>query len=87
MRKNIFYSVLVSILFSGCQNKYYTEADFLTVPKIDVHAHLNSENNWFEEQALKDNFKLLTINVDHSDSAAVKEQLKDALLAKSKYPG
>jgi hypothetical protein len=87
MRANLFYSVLVSLLFLGCQSKYYAEADFKSVTKIDAHAHLNSENTYFEEQALKDNFKLITINVDHSDSAAVKKQLEYSLKALQKFPG
>ena len=86
MRTNLFFSILVSLIFLGCQSKYYTEADFPSVTKIDAHAHLNSENTFFEEQARGDNFRLITINVDHSDSASVKEQLKHSLSAIQKYP-
>lgn len=87
MKTNQFLAILVSLLFTGCQGRYYTEKDFKSVAKVDVHAHVNSENGFFEEQALEDNFKLITINVDHSDSASVKEQLKYSLSSVKKYPG
>ncbi len=81
----LFISALV--IFSGCKGKYFTEQDFFSVPKIDSHVHINSEKGYFEDQALKDNFRLLTIDVDHSDSAAVEEQLRFALLSQKRYPG
>jgi predicted TIM-barrel fold metal-dependent hydrolase len=87
MRKIIAVFLPFLLLLISCKTKFYTEADFVSVPKIDVHAHLNSENNFFEEQAIKDNFRLLTINVDHSDSAAVKEQLRYSLMALRSFPG
>lgn len=61
--------------------------DFQSVLKIDSHVHINSEKGFFEDQAAKDNFALLTINVDHSDSLAVKKQLDWALKSVQKYPG
>jgi predicted TIM-barrel fold metal-dependent hydrolase len=61
--------------------------DFQSVLKIDSHVHINSYKGFFEDQAAKDNFALLTINVDHSDSTAVKKQLEWALNSVKKYPG
>jgi predicted TIM-barrel fold metal-dependent hydrolase len=84
-----FYLLLLSALaclINGCINDFYSEQDFVSVPKIDAHVHLNSEKFYFAEQAIADNFKLITLNVDHSDSLSVTEQLKNALLAKEKYP-
>lgn len=86
MKTNLFITLFFSIVFSGCTGKYYTLEDFAKVLKIDTHVHLNSEKTFFEDQALKDKFKLLTINVDHSDSASVKEQLRYSLLLKQKFP-
>ena len=57
------------------------------MPKIDSHVHLNSNNDFFEDQAVADNFRLLTLNVDHSDSNAVKNQHDWALDDLKKYPG
>jgi hypothetical protein len=62
--------------FTGCQKNYYTSEDFKSVLKIDSHVHIGSDKGFFEDQALKDNFKLITINVDHSDSASVVQQLE-----------
>jgi predicted TIM-barrel fold metal-dependent hydrolase len=86
MKTNLFFSILILILSAACRNNYYTEADYSKVSKIDSHVHLNSEKTFFEDQAIKDRFRLITLNVDHSDSMAVKEQLKNALSAKQKFP-
>lgn len=75
------------LIFSACQNKYYNPEDFQSVLKIDSHVHLNNDNGFFEDQAVKDNFLLITLNVDHSDSVAVKKQLDHSLNAIQKYPG
>jgi len=86
MKTTIFFSILITMLLASCRNNFYTEADYSKVLKIDAHMHLNSEKTFFEDQAIKDKFKLITLNVDHSDSAAVNEQLKNALSAKQKFP-
>lgn len=84
-RVQLFLFTLL-LLAVGCRNGFYEEKDFYSVPKIDTHVHLNSDKFYFEEQAVADNFKLITLNVDHSDSLSVKEQLRSALLAKSTFP-
>ncbi len=79
--------VFVSLLLLSCQNRYYSEKDFQSVLKIDSHIHIDSNKGYFEEAAKQDNFILITLNVDHSDSAAVEEQLKFAVESVKKYPG
>ena len=86
MKTSWFPILIFSVAVSGCGSNYYTMEDFPKVPKIDTHVHLNSEKTFYEDQALKDKFKLITINVDHSDSASVKEQLKFSLFIKQKFP-
>jgi predicted TIM-barrel fold metal-dependent hydrolase len=86
MKTTFFFSFLIFVLLTGCRNNFFNESDYSKVLKIDTHVHLNSEKTFFEDQALKDKFKLITINVDHSDSLSVKEQLKYALLVKEKFP-
>ena len=86
MKTIICFSLLITFVLAGCRNKFYTEADFPKVLKIDSHVHLNSERTYFVDQAVKDNFKLITLNVDHSDSLSVKEQLKNALSFKQRFP-
>jgi predicted TIM-barrel fold metal-dependent hydrolase len=78
---------VISLALISCQRNFYTEEDFSSVLKVDSHVHLNSENGYFEDQAIKDNFILITLGVDHSDSVSVKQQHDNALLAVSKYPG
>lgn len=87
MKTNLLTSVAFSLLLISCQNKYYSEEDFSGVRKIDSHVHINSDKGFFEDQAIKDNFILITLGVDHSDSVSVKQQLNYALLSIKKYPG
>jgi len=61
--------------------------DFHSVLKIDSHMHIGSRSGNFEEIAGKDNFLLVTLNVDHSDSAAVQKQIEDAEWSASHHPG
>jgi hypothetical protein len=76
-----------SLVFSGCQSNYYTLKDYQSVLKIDTHAHINSDKGFFEAQATKDNFVLITLNVDHSDSVIIRKQLELFLISAKKYPG
>ena len=79
--------IFITLALASCQANYYTMEDFNSVLKIDAHVHINSDKGYFENQAKKDNFRLITICVDHSDSAAVKQQQDYALLSVKKYPG
>jgi hypothetical protein len=85
----IRFTLIIIVLFSsfGCQSNFYTASDYQSVPKIDSHVHLNSDNGFFEEQAKKDNFILLTLNVDHSDSSSVNQQMEQSVKLIHKYPG
>ncbi|HUW91753.1 MAG TPA: amidohydrolase family protein [Bacteroidales bacterium] len=87
MKTGIAYFIFLIVIFAGCQNNYYTSKDYLTVLKIDSHVHINSDRGYFEDQAIKDNFRLITLNVDHSDSTGVKRQLDYALISTKRYPG
>jgi predicted TIM-barrel fold metal-dependent hydrolase len=63
----------------------YTEVDFVRVPKFDVHVHDNLARDALLEVARKDNFELLSINVDYPDfpplplqaQAATRHELED----------
>lgn len=80
-------SILVLVALAGCRNNYYTEKDFSSVLKADVHVHINTLNGYFEKQAKSDNFILLTINVDNSDSYSIEKQFTAAIESESKNPG
>ena len=82
-----FFSIILPFILFGCDNRYYSEQDFASVLKIDSHIHIGSDDGVFEDQAAKDNFLLITLNVDHSDSANIRKQMDNALISVQKYPG
>ena len=82
-----FFSIILPFILFGCGNRYYSEKDFTSVLKIDSHIHIGSADGVFEDQAAKDNFLLITLNVDHSDSANIRKQMDNALISVQKYPG
>jgi predicted TIM-barrel fold metal-dependent hydrolase len=86
MKTRLFLSAFLLLVLASCGNNFYTSSDYPIIKKIDSHVHVNSESHFFEKQALKDNFKLVTINVDVADSMSVINQLKHALISKEKYP-
>ena len=86
--KTYFLTISLSLLLVvGCNSNYYSEKDFTSIKKIDSHIHLNSDRTIFPDQAVKDNFILITLNVDHGDSADIQKQLDFARLAVKNYPG
>jgi hypothetical protein len=86
--KSRYLSLLsVAMAFCGCRNDYYSSGDFSKVLKIDSHVHINSSDGIFEDQAKDDNFLLITLNVDHSDSAAVRQQFDNAVSSAKNHPG
>jgi len=88
MKMNLLGLVLgYLIMLSGCRNNFYSQEDFSTVPKVDSHVHINSSDGAFEDQAADDNFLLITLNVDHSDSANISKQFDYAALSARKHPG
>jgi hypothetical protein len=87
MRSYILLIILTVITFSRCQSDYFTTEDFKSVQKIDSHVHLSTGNGFFEEQAQKDKFLLITLNVDHSDSVSVSHQYEMALESVNQHPG
>ena len=71
----------------SCGDKYYTEADFKKVLKVDSHFHIDSDKGISEKQAAEDNMVLITINVDHARAEDIQQQLDLALNSVKKYPG
>lgn len=56
----------------------YTMADFAHVRKIDAHVHYNVTDDAFLALARKDNFELVSINVDYPDFPKIDDQSKTA---------
>ena len=87
MRRYLFVISITTLALFSCKNKFYSEGDFQSVLKIDTHIHINSGDGAFEDQAVADNFMLITLNVDHGDSASIRKQMENALPSVQKYPG
>jgi len=87
MRQNLLICLLCLIAISGCRSGYYSEKDFSSLPKIDSHIHINSSMGYFEEAAEENNFILITLGVDHGDSAGIASQHESARHSAEKYPG
>lgn len=81
-------TALVMFLMAGCQSRpaYYEVEDFTRVKKFDSHVHLNTRDTALVEQAIADNFELLTINVDYPDFSTVGEQFDAARAQVAAHP-
>lgn len=90
-RKKLFSGLLLSaaLLLAACAKpaENYTMEDFAKIEKIDAHVHAHADNPAFLEQALADNFRLLTINVDYPDFPPIEEQQRVAVKFLQEYPG
>lgn len=85
--------VILAALTTACslpvnrqEQAAYGTQDFAAVRKIDTHVHANSEDNAFIDQAQRDNFELLSINVDYPDFPAIDEQYRIALVLQKRAP-
>jgi hypothetical protein len=83
----IYLSPIYSlIIFTHCTDKYYSADDFYRVKKMDAHVHINTGTHFMIEQAIADNFQLLTINTDVGNDNSVSRQQIHALIQKKTYP-
>jgi hypothetical protein len=87
MKRLLLPVFVITFLISACVENHYVMDDFQSVLKIDSHIHINSDDGVFEEAAGSDNFLLITLNVDHGDSANLVQQLRHAELTAEKHPG
>lgn len=68
------------------EEQYYGPDDFASVQKFDIHIHINTEEDYFIEQAKVDNFKFLDIVDDRPFGLPMDEQQKFALLHLKNFP-
>jgi hypothetical protein len=87
MKPGITLFLLICLFATACTGKYYSADDFGKVPKIDAHIHVDADDGVLEGLAAQDNFILLTLNVDHSDSASVAEQFSHSAASVKSHPG
>ncbi|MBI3350251.1 MAG: amidohydrolase family protein [Burkholderiales bacterium] len=64
----------------------YTMADYGRVSKIDVHLHLHNPEPAFMASARRQNFKVLTINVDYPDFPPLDDQQRVAIELQKQFP-
>ena len=65
----------------------YSMADFGAVRKFDAHTHVNSlEGGGLLDQAARDGFEILSINVDYPDFNPQEEQYRIALALQQREP-
>ena len=64
----------------------YSMADYDRVVKIDAHMHLHNPEATFVEAARRQNFKVLTINVDYPDFPTIDEQQRVAVALHTVFP-
>jgi predicted TIM-barrel fold metal-dependent hydrolase len=82
-------TILLTGFFISCKNSmknYFTEADFKTMDKIDIHCHINTKRPAFMEQAVADNFRILTINTDSPIGVTIEEQRELAVFQSESFP-
>ena len=80
------FLILISIfaIMQSC-NTYYSIDDYNKVPKIDAHIHYSYANPVLLEQAEKDNFRLITVNVETGTDPGINQQESVAIDLMSKY--
>ncbi len=80
------HAARASALAGGARELYYTVVDFPRVDKIDAHVHVHGVANRFMAQAIRDNFRILTINTDYPDFPPIPEQQRAAVSLRQRYP-
>ena len=88
------FAFSVAVLLSGSAffsahaagQSSYTMADYARVAKIDAHMHLHDAAPAFMEAARRQNFKVLTINVDYPDFPPLDDQQRVAIALKQQFP-
>ncbi len=89
----VILSTIISLSFlsyscvsgSKTEEEFLTEADFNKMNKIDIHCHVNKERPDFMEQAVEDNFRILTINTN-SSLGSIEDQQEWALFQRKAFP-
>ncbi len=84
---SLFFVPAFASFASGAAAPYYALADFESVEKIDAHVHLHGVADRFMAQAVRDNFRILTINVDYPDFPPIPDQEAAARSLVKRYPG
>ena len=68
-----FFLLSIMVMLQSCES-YYSLSDYEKVPKIDAHIHYDFANPVLLEQAEKDNFRLISVNVETASSPHIDQQ-------------
>jgi len=82
----ILCAALAPTLAAPADTARYTMADYAKVAKIDAHMHLHNAESGFVEAARRENFRVLTINVDYPDFPPIDEQQRVAAALHAVFP-
>jgi len=80
----ILFSLLILTISCRKKTEYYTFNDFAKVQKTDVHLHINTLDPRYMELAAKNNFRVVSPNVD--SRIPLDEQLSTASRIKKEWP-
>jgi hypothetical protein len=89
MFRTLLSSMAVALCASAAAvpaERPYTLADYAKVSKIDAHMHLHNAEGGFIEAARRQNFRVLTINVDYPDFPALEQQQRVAVALHTEFP-
>jgi len=87
--KNKINLLILSVFIAGsCGTKeeYYKIDDYNKVEKLDVHVHVWTDKNHLVNLAKENNFKLVSVMVDHQDSAELRKQYEYSIYQAKKNP-
>lgn len=65
---------------------YYAVEDFSKIRKIDAHVHIGTNDRSFMEQAVEDNFQVISINTEVPDYPSLDDQENLCLALKKDFP-
>ncbi len=92
----VLAAVNVALLFFMCScsngikkksdSAFYTLQDYYDTEKYDVHVHVNTNNPYFIEHSKKDNFRLLSVNVNADEYMAIDIQQEFATYQLKAFP-
>jgi predicted TIM-barrel fold metal-dependent hydrolase len=79
-------------MITSCSQKkieketYCTTEDFVNMEKIDIHCHISVDRPDFMNEAIANNFRILTINTDAFEDPTIEEQQEFALKQIKEFP-
>ena len=92
---NHLHLLLILATFFAChsnnnqpaEQQFYTIEDYYSVPKYDVHIHIFTRSPFFTESCKKENYNLLSLNVNAPGEPPIEEQQSMGITQKKNFPG